>query len=366
MAKKKKQLSRTETRDKAKAYDTQYMGEEPEFEGVTFSDDAERRITKIRALNWYNYFKPETISYRKDVRKWLKKNRKDVDEGVVALYIKNVTACRLMTMALGGWELTESELNTIDGAINDAIADHGRNQADPESEDPKARKPRVTPLPKMLGALDDWEDRQIEDEVFSNFDLKGLHAELNDSKTSLEKYVRPWVEGRLTDLTDHWDKDAYPFGVKERNFLIKTYKQMLKDLEEVTQPKKPVRRKRKPTKASQAKGFVCLEKSEEFGVDSLDPIKIIGSDRVYLFNEKYRILTELVALPGGFSGKGMAITNVDMEKSRSTKLRKPLDMLPKVCNNAQRTINKAWSELTTKTTEANPRLNRNTVILRIM
>lgn len=364
-ARKKKQLTRTETRDKAKQYDTQYMGEEPSWEGVVFETEQDRRIAKIRTLNWYNYFKSEMIAYRKDVRKWIKANRKDLDANIIAVYIQSMTAARLMCMNTAGWELSESELQKINEAIDDALTNHDRNQNDPEAEGVTPTRKRVTPIPKMLESLDDWEDRHILGEQ-SGFDVKAHYEEFKDSKTSLDKYVRPWVEHRLDDLENHWSNEEYPFGVKERNRLIKVYKQMLKDLDEVTEIKRTKRRKKPMTKARQAKGFVCLAESAEFNVKSLDPKDIIGKERVFLFNEKYRTLTELVALAGGFSGKGMEITNVDMAKSRSTKLRKPLDMLPKVCNNALRTIHKEWSGLTTKTTEANPRLNRNTVVLRIM
>lgn len=362
LKKKKQQLNRVETRDKAKQYDTQYMGVEPVWTGVTFENAAERKLAKIKALNWYNYFKPELVAYRKDIRKWMKTNRPKTDVTPVLTGISTTTA-RLMCMALVGWELDEIERGHIDSAIDHAIA--SSTTASESPEDSVVPKKRQTPRPAMLASLEDWEDDQIMGKETS-FSVREHFQEFQDTKTSLDKFVRPWIEARHDELANHWDKEAFAFGVKERNRLIKLYNEMMKELNEVTEIKRTTRRKKPPTKDKLAKGFVCLPESAEYKVKSVDPKEIIGKDRVFLFNEKYRILTELVADVGGFSGKGMEITNVNMSKSRSTKLRNPLDILPKICKSAVRSINKEWDGLTTKTTEANPRLNRNTVVLRVM
>jgi hypothetical protein len=361
-AKKKKHLNRVETRDKAKQYDAQYMGTEPVWADVVFASAAERKLAKIKALNWYNYFKPELVAYRKEIRKWMKANRPNDNVTPVLTGISTTTA-RLMCMNLLGWELDDIEQGHINSAVDNALT--SSTEAAERVEESSVPKKRQTPRPAMLASLEDWEDDQIMGKETS-FSVREHFQEFQDTKTSLEKFVRPWIEARHDELTNHWDKEAFAFGVKERNRLIKLYNEMMKELNEVTEIKRTTRRKKPPTKEKLAKGFVCLPESAEYKVKSVDPKDIIGKDRAFLFNEKYRILTELVADVGGFSGRGMEITNVNMSKSRSTKLRNPLDILPKVCKSGVRAINKEWSGLTTKTTEANPRLNRNTVVLRVM
>ena len=89
--------------------------------------------------------------------------------------------------------------------------------------------------------------------------------------------------------------------------------------------------------------------------------------RVYLFNVKTRALTELVCQKScGFEVKGTTLQGVDLETSRVTKLRKPEVFIPMVLKKTSNQINKEWSSLTTKTTIANGRINKDTIILRAM
>lgn len=369
MAARKKTPSRVETRDKKKMYDAEYMGEEPEWDGVTFRNDSARRVAKIAAFNWYNYFRPEISAYRKDIKDWIKQSAKVNGSTVsssVATKVESVQAAKLMAMSLRGWELSEEELLLIDGAIMKAVIESEKPAPIPEEASAPEQGLRFVSPPRLLIDLDDMEDRWMDGEP-AEISIVARQEINKDTKVSLSSYAIPWVEGRLAEYTEEWEKEAYPdVTIKERNRRAKYLRGALKELNGLVADKRAVRKKRAPTVAAQAKGFVCLAESVVYKVKSVPLKGIIGAERVFLFNEKYRTLTELVALPGGFSGKGMAITNVDMTQSRTTTLRKPLDILPKVCKNALRTIHKTWNGLTTKDTEANPRLNRNTVIVRVM
>ena len=373
MAAKKKTINRVEARDKAKQYDAQYMGDEPTWEGVEFIDDSARRSAKIDAFNWYNYFKPEVADYRNEVKAWLRANEKlsAGEAEKVARAWSNVQAGKLCAMANNGWELSDTEFNLIQTTYSAAtfVPDKptpGERliKAAKEASEIAKKGPK---RPKMMEALEELEDQWVEGQPGS-LSLTVRQTQYKDSKISLETFARPWLEGRLAEYTTNWDKEGYPhLSVADKNKRVKLIKTLIAELDVLTATKQRTRKKKAPTAAQQSKKFVCLSASSEFGVKSIPVKNIIGAQRVFLFNEKYRTLTELVAKDEtGFGGKGMEITNVDESKSRATKLRKPLDVLPKVCKNALRTIHKVWSELTTKDVKANPRLNRNTVILRVL
>jgi hypothetical protein len=373
MAAKKKTINRVDARDKAKQYDAQYMGDEPTWEGVEFIDDSARRSAKIDAFNWYNYFKPEVADYRNEVKAWLRANEKlsAGEAEKVARAWSNVQAAKLCAMANNGWEMSESEFNLVQAAYFAAtfIPDEPTpgERLITAAKEASAIAKKGPKRPKMMEALEELEDQWVEGQPGS-LSLTIRQTQYKDSKISLETFARPWLEGRLAEYTTNWDKEGYPhLTVKAKNARVKLLQTLIKELDDLTATKKGVRKKKAPTKAQQAKKFVCLSASPEFGVKSIPVKDIIGAQRVFLFNDKYRTLTELVAKDDtGFGGKGMEITNVDESKSRATKLRKPLDVLPKVCKNALRTIHKAWDGLTTKDVKANPRLNRNTVILRVL
>lgn len=367
MAVKKKTINRVDARDKAKQYDAQYMGDEPTWEGVEFIDATARRTAKIDAFNWYNYFKPEVADYRNELKTWLRANENltATQADKVARSWSNVQAAKICAMANNGWEMSEDEFNMVQTAYSAATF----IPEETEAVDAPTKVKRTGPIrPKMMEALEELEDQWVDGAVGGSLSLTIRQTQYKDSKISLETFARPWLEDRLAEYTTNWDKEGYPhLTTAGKNQRVKVLHRLIEELDELTATKKGVRKKKAPTKAQQAKKFVCLSVSSEFNVKSIPAKDIIGAQRVFLFNEKYRTLTELVAKDDtGFGGKGMEITNVDESKSRATKLRKPLDVLPKVCKNALRTIHKVWSELTTKDVKANPRLNRNTVILRVL
>jgi hypothetical protein len=108
-----------------------------------------------------------------------------------------------------------------------------------------------------------------------------------------------------------------------------------------------------------------LKSSPDYGVASVNPIKVVGSVKVYLFNEKYRKLTVLSTTSlSGLSVKGTTIRDYDEKNSFSMKIRKPEEILPIIVSKTDRQIANALKKLTTKKTSANGRVNDNTLILK--
>ena len=113
----------------------------------------------------------------------------------------------------------------------------------------------------------------------------------------------------------------------------------------------------------------CREKAvvlkECIKIVSVAATQIPGSERLYTFNVKNKILTEYVTIsPKGFQVSGSTLKDVDMEISRCVTLRKPDDFIPTVLNKTIKQIDKAWSGLTTKTRTPAPRINKDTILLR--
>ena len=86
-----------------------------------------------------------------------------------------------------------------------------------------------------------------------------------------------------------------------------------------------------------------------------------------LFNTKTRVITEYVTNSAkGFEVSGTTLKNIDTSSSRSTRLRKPDAFLPIILKKTANQINKEWQSLTTKTTVPNGRINKDTVLLRVL
>lgn len=79
------------------------------------------------------------------------------------------------------------------------------------------------------------------------------------------------------------------------------------------------------------------------------------------------MLTEYVSSStSGFEVKGTSIKNIDVEQSKSVRLRKPELFLPIVLSKTVKQISNEWGKLTTKSSVPNGRINKDTILLRVM
>ena len=227
-------------------------------------------------------------------------------------------------------------------------------------------------IAEIDNVIDSW-DTMIDDKSYSVYDeLKKIDAPYNTAKAVCDYYKPQIAELRelIVDKTEDL-VEAYSYMSKRQpkqymNFL----EQIVSDAEKFMTAKKAVRKTRKPkakTADKQVEKLQYLKDSNEFKIASIDPANIIGAMRVLVFNVKYKALTELVCeRSSGFTVKGTTLQGFDVELSRSTKLRKPEVFLPIALKKTAKQIDKEWSNLTTKTNGANGRLNKDTVILRVM
>ena len=126
------------------------------------------------------------------------------------------------------------------------------------------------------------------------------------------------------------------------------------------------------------KGSVAIDKQvskmqykkedADYKIVSVNPIQIPNKNRLYTFNCKYKVVTEYVTdSPNGFIISGSTIKNFNKATSRSVTLRKPLDFLPSFLSRTPKQIDDLWKlYITTKTFVPNGRINKDTVLLRIL
>ena len=127
---------------------------------------------------------------------------------------------------------------------------------------------------------------------------------------------------------------------------------------------KTVRKKRK-TDPKKVVAKVQYEKqSKEFGIKSVDPINILDSTKVVVYNTKYNTLSVYYACAGQtLSIKGTTIQNFDEDKSESRTIKRPKDVIKTIKN--QTTLDKVWNSQHSMIKSPNGRLNANTVIMKV-
>ena len=117
----------------------------------------------------------------------------------------------------------------------------------------------------------------------------------------------------------------------------------------------------------QVKNVKYKTEDPSFKLVSINPTHIVGKVRLYTFNTKTRVLAEyLTQAVKGFEISGTSIKNFDKANSRQVKLRKPQEFLPEIFDRTPKQISKAWSELTTKSSVPNGRINSDTILLRVL
>ena len=226
----------------------------------------------------------------------------------------------------------------------------------------------------IMTDLDDLEDKWIEGEKAS-IDIYGLFRKYGLSGSATLS-VRQVVEGWLLDYEDAYHKrceqavEGYSHLKRpELNRRIKECQAMLDDCDRIKSAAKAQRKikvAKTPSIDKQVSKIRYRKEDKDFKIVSIQPAQIIGKTKLYVFNTKYRRITEYVTFdPKGFMVSGTTIKNFDKEASRTLTLRKPLDILPTVGKCTPRQLSKLLDDIKTKPAVPNGRLNEDTVLLRV-
>ena len=145
---------------------------------------------------------------------------------------------------------------------------------------------------------------------------------------------------------------------------------MINDLSKFKNSAKAARapREKKPTSAAkQIAKIQYMKHSEEFKITSINPVRIVGAQRLLAFNTKTRMLFDYKSdVAAGLAIKGTTLQYSDKAACRCIRLRKPEEFLQIALNSTANQFEKAWSKLTTKESKPNGRINSDTVLLRVI
>lgn len=217
--------------------------------------------------------------------------------------------------------------------------------------------------------IDSWFDGVwLDIENYSVYnELKKIDAAYNSAKAVVDYYkplhdeLTELITKKTPDLVEGYEK----MPLKTRKEYLKLVTVIITDAEKYMASKKAVRKprtKKTVSAAQQTLKVAYLKDSAEFKLTSIDPTSIIGASEVYLFNSKYRTLTRLVSSSReGFAIKGTTIQNLDIEASDKKILRKPEEFFA-TAGVTKLKLAKAFVEAKTKSSEANGRLNGETLI----
>jgi|GEM_PF-1687587 len=172
------------------------------------------------------------------------------------------------------------------------------------------------------------------------------------------------VEGKDKDLVEAYSNYTKPELKRFDTFL----KNLLKSCEMAQEVAKVERAPRKKKPVSQEKLVAKLKYKKEdtaLGIVSLNPVHIIGSKEVWVYNTKTRKLAQYKATDErGLTVKGASLENFSTDSAEKT-LRKPVESLADFKRASKVKLRTFLKELTTLDIPAPGKLNEHHVILRI-
>ena len=367
-----------------------YLGAEPNFHGHVFKDKEEMQSAFHRASNWYNYYNnaksnaPIVVLYAEKVLGYTKKQLQALKK--VENWKLNQGNGNNARIYFSGFPMAEYSSQILDN-MNERIAGLLKEgQAKLRAVNNAPKKVVISPAQRMQKkvadtimydfdtiVVDEWMAENFDKIKFPAYGLLTAHG----IKGSGINMFRNHVQFELELVQDAYDKtceqavEAYSHISKgNKKKMITLLEKIIADIDRLklnTKSARVPRAKKPKTSDLQVKKLNYKERDDDAKLVSINPVMIPGKERLFVYNTKTRKLAEYITTSTkGFEVRGTSIKNFDDKLSKTTKLRKPEEVLPQFLTLAPTKIKKVWETLTTKITVPNGRINQDCILLRVI
>ena len=358
-----------------KSIDEKYMGTEPDW-----GDQEPTRSMMTRAYSWYNYFH-NPKDHAKAVRSHYKK-----DKAKLKLLNKlpdwrfshvMATVCHLKGK---GCKIPEDSLSYFEKSMGE-LFEIAKKIVDTQKEVVKVSAPKVSvqerireQISNYIGEIEEQVDLLVTGGYKNNFNMYDWLRSNNvkaQQSNAIADYYTPLLReltqvsiGKARDL-----KEGYSHLTKKQlKCYIDFVKMIIDDAFTWGSNQKTVRKTRakKPQSVSKQVSNLKYQKDDkDLKLVSINPADIVGCNQLWLYDTKWRAVKRFDALgPAGLAVKGTTLQGFNAETAEQKKLRKPSEILPRVLSGGKRVLSKLLSEINTKPSVPNGRINQNMIILR--
>lgn len=366
--------------------DEKYTGTEPKWDterALAMPDDEFDHHLR-RSFYYYNYhftvkdLKPEFC-------KWLgeqtdfKITKQDLSKVIKSRWVP-ITACSLIAAHRAGMPLKPRALAYLETAVRDVCVKYDfYNEGEPEVTEEQTKKAVYVPT---------IQDRLNEKTSATIGELEGYYDELADVKfydfltaqnvpqAQLGKIVQVYAD-RKAELelaqakTDDQITEGYKHlkavDFKARYAWIDKLLEAVEQYRGVKKATKKARVKKSPSKEKLVGRVKYCKENIELKLVSVNPVDIIGSQELWVYNAKTRKLGKYV--PDQYAGtlgvKGTTVVGFDETKSVSKTLRKPEQQLKEFMKSNKVQLRKFLESVKATETRLNGRLNEDIVLLRV-
>ena len=358
---------------RGKFLDEKYLGSEPVLVDVTVDTNLGG------AYNWFNYFystddaKEFALAYLKHI-KYDKKKLKLVGQ-ISAQDLRNIGwHCRLF---MNGSKVSEELIAIIMKKIEALIV----NEVEAvEIVEPVVAKNVISIQDRINNKTSDLiGDLEEQVDIFIKEGRNAFNIEnwmrANDIKPQIAQRIADYYKPLYAELFDAMQgkdpqlKEAYS---RWKKIQLKSYMEFIRSFVSAAEARivvvkvsrKPRKKKEKPASVIVAKMKYKAE-DKEFGITSIKPTEVIGSQQLWVFNSKYRTMTVYNALgPTGLNVKGSSIIGYDENTSITKKLRKPEQTLTILKAGSKVVLRKLMDNVKCKPKTANGRINNETLLMK--
>lgn len=338
----------------------QHVGDEP----VWKSKKAPTQGDLSKALNWYNENREE-----KHAAKFLGVPKTIAKEFTTAAWVTRMIS-RGYTLPENSQQTYADQMRRLKHIQQQRAGETGRDPDAPSIQD-RIRMRTDEIIGEMEGLVDDYgirgnyKDMKAYQWMVDN-DVKSIHCAAiieHFQKQAAEVYIAATGKDKyLTEAYAH-------YGKKGITNLLQCYANIVKDAERLSHNASKTRkpRKRKPPSFEKMVSKVNYkERDDSLRLVSVDPIKIIGASQLWVYNTKTRNLGVYNALDvSGLGMKGTTLQNYGSD-SLAKILRKPEDVLPTVVTGGKVALRKVMDGINAKPKKLNGRLNKDTILLRVL
>lgn len=338
---------------------------EPKFDGTMTN------LQLVSALNWYHQ-NQEPKDAQRYLSEYAKKNKIPGRVNTSKSYLTLAWLCRLVSNDndVGSVALKKIETD-LPALLVKEQAEVAVVSVPATSIQERMREKIAEIAGELEGSIDDYITEGFK-EARSPLALmqdraKGMHA-----AKIIEIFKKRRSEfDEVLHTTDKDLKEAYSQFNKTQLKKLVAYCDLIitdamKIAGEAKATRKPRKRKQKTPEQLTAKLQYC-QTSDEYKVTSIKPKEIIGAMQLWVFNVKTKKIGVYHAEDAaGLSVSGTSLLNYSETKSVSKSARKPQEVLPNVLKNGKIALRTLLNSLPTKDSALTGRINKDTILLRVI
>ena len=339
-----------------------YLGDEPKNIVTT--------VDLMKALHWYNVMveMDEARQYLKDYFKADKDMLKTI-ERIPDKRIPTTAAWLCRIASNRKQELDEIDRKRVDFHIQEALKHNEEVETKPVEQKVKPSiqdrvRERVSDIIGDVEAILDSDEKVNIYEWLQKNEIPAMHA------NKIAEFYKPLRDEYVYAL--EVDNEGYQHYTKNQlksklGYILKLIEDCERFAGNVKKARAP-RKKKAPTAEKLLKHFQYQKESNEYKLQSCDPATVIGSQELWTFNTKSKVLSVFRARgPSGLNIRRTAIDAFDSDSSVSKKIgRKTEDTIKQVLNGGKIVLRKLMDNVSSGPTKLSERINKDTILLKVV